>query len=87
MEYGHLLSDDADYALKAVNFSKRVVDINEFLDQSKLQPGEASIHKIVTYQDSCHLANVQKVKDAPRNLIKSIGGVDFCELKGSNVCC
>jgi len=86
-EYGHLLSDDPDYASKAVDFSKRVVDINEYLDQAKLQPGETSIPKTVTYQDSCHLANVQKVKDAPRNLIKSIDGIDFCELKGSNICC
>ena len=86
-EYGHLLSDDPDYASKAVDFSKRVVDINEYLDQAKLQPGETSIPKTVTYQDSCHLANVQKVKDAPRNLIKSIDGIDFCELKGSYICC
>jgi len=86
-EYGHLLSEDPNYAGKAVNFSKRVVDINEYLLQSKFHPGETSIPKRVTYQDSCHLANVQKVKDAPRNLIKAIEGVEFCELKSSNICC
>ena len=27
------------------------------------------------------------MKDAPRDLIKAIKGVEFCELKGSNICC
>ena len=54
-EYGHLLSDDPDYASKAVDFSKRVVDINEYLDQAKLQPGETSIPKTVTYLSLIHI--------------------------------
>jgi glycolate oxidase iron-sulfur subunit len=86
-EYGPLLADDPEYSSKAANFSKRVIDINEYLIGTQLQPGESGVRRAVTYQDSCHLANVQKVRDAPRNLLKSIQGVDFCELKQSNICC
>ena len=86
-EYGPLLADDPEYSLKAANFSKRVVDINEYLDGTQLRLGESSVPRVVTYQDSCHLANVQKVRDAPRNLLKAIRGIDFCELKESNICC
>ena len=86
-EYGPLLADDPEYNSKAADFSKRVVDINEYLNGTQLQPGESGVPRVVTYQDSCHLANVQKVRDAPRNLLKSIQGVDFCELKESNICC
>ncbi|HIA75578.1 MAG TPA: (Fe-S)-binding protein [Dehalococcoidia bacterium] len=86
-EYAPLLADDPEYSSRAASFSKRVVDINEYLNGIQLLPGEFSIPRVVTYQDSCHLANVQKVRDAPRNLLKSIQGVDFCELKGSNICC
>jgi glycolate oxidase iron-sulfur subunit len=86
-EYGPLLADDPEYSSKAANFSKRVVDINEYLDGTQLQPGEFGVPRVVTYQDSCHLANVQKVRDAPRNLLKSIQGIDFSELKESNICC
>ena len=86
-EYGPLLVDDPEYSSKAANFSKRVVDINEYLNGTELQLGESAVSRVVTYQDSCHLANVQKVRDAPRDLLKSIEGVDFCELKESNICC
>ena len=86
-EYGPLLADDPEYSSKATNFSKRVVDINEYLNGTELQLGESVVPRVVTYQDSCHLANVQKVRDAPRDLLKSIEGVDFCELKEANICC
>ena len=72
----------ADWALKWISdksdFSKRVIDINEYLIGTQLQPGESGVRRAVTYQDSCHLANVQKVRDAPRNLLKAIQGIDFC---------
>ena len=86
-EYGPLLADDPEFSLKAANFSKRVVDINEYLDGTQLRLGESGVPRVVTYQDSCHLANVQKVRDAPRNLLKAIQGIDFCEMKESNICC
>ena len=52
-----------------------------------MKSGTIAKKRVVTYQDSCHLANVQKIRSAPRELLNSIPGVDFCELKGSNICC
>src|SRR5690606_7254902 len=42
---------------------------------------------IVTYQDSCHLRNVQGVHEEPRILLKSIPGITFVELEGYDTCC
>ena len=39
------------------------------------------------YQDSCHLRNVQKVQEEPRILLKSIPGVTYIEMEGSDRCC
>ena len=42
---------------------------------------------MVTYQDSCHLGNVQGIKQAPREIIRRLPGVEFKELKDSNIWC
>lgn len=72
---------------KARGFESRVVDIHEFLADLPLKRPAARLDKRVTYQDSCHLANVQGIKDQPRELIKCINGIDFVEMPGSEICC
>ena len=41
----------------------------------------------VTYQDSCHLLHGQKIREAPRQLLKAIPGVELVELPYSDICC
>jgi glycolate oxidase iron-sulfur subunit len=41
----------------------------------------------VTYQDSCHLLHGQKIREAPRRLIRSIPGVEFVEMRLADNCC
>jgi glycolate oxidase iron-sulfur subunit len=86
-EYGHLLQGDAEYAERAEQFSHNVKDVHEFLVDLPFIPPTGRIDKRVTYQDSCHLANPQRITDAPRTLLKSIPGVEFVEMEKSNVCC
>jgi glycolate oxidase iron-sulfur subunit len=45
------------------------------------------LEAIVTYQDSCHLAHGQKIKDAPRKILQSIPGVEYRELPQADICC
>ena len=86
-EYGHLLEDDPDYAERASRFSGTVKDVHEFLVDLPFTPPTASVDKRVTYQDSCHLANAQRVTDAPRAILTSIPGVELVEMERSDVCC
>ncbi len=86
-EYHELLAHDAAYREKAERFSRSVRDVTEFLaahgiDEAQLGPVNAR----VTYQDSCHLAHAQRVKESPRQLIRAIPGVEFVEL-ASDRCC
>ena len=86
-EYGHLLRGDAGYAAKAEAFSESVKDIHEFLAALPAAPPKASLPYRVTYQDSCHLSNAQRITAAPRQLLRSIPGVEFVELPNASKCC
>ena len=86
-EYGHLLVDDPVYASRAQEFSRRVMDIAEYLDLIGLDPGMGHLEVKVTYDDPCHLLHGQGIKAAPRNLLRSIPGLQLVELREADRCC
>ena len=45
------------------------------------------LHDRVTYQDSCHLLHGQKIREAPRKLLRAIPNLEFVELPYSEICC
>lgn len=86
-EYGELLEHDPAYAAKANQFSSRMKDVTEFLAGIELVPGMSELPVTVTYQDSCHLAHGQKIRAAPRKLLRAIPGLTFKEMPQSDLCC
>jgi Fe-S oxidoreductase len=86
-EYDHLLKDDPEYLERAHRFSGMVKDVHQFLYELPLDPPRASLDYRVTYQDSCHLSNGLRVTGPPRELLKSIPGVELVELANSGICC
>ncbi len=86
-EYGELLAEDPQYAAPARDFSALARDINEFLAAIELNPAMGRVDADVTYQDSCHLAHAQKIRSAPRKLLKQVPGVRLKEMRNSDVCC
>ena len=86
-EYEELLEHDARYSEKAKAFTSKVKDVNEFLAALPLVPPKTGFKKRVTYQDSCHLAHAQRIKEAPRKVLSSIPGVEFSEMRNSDRCC
>ena len=60
---------------KALAFRGKMRDVTEFLDELGLSRLWANCPLRVTYQDSCHLAHGQKIREAPRRLIRAIPGV------------
>jgi len=87
VEYDQLLAEDPDYAEKAKEFVKKVRDISQVLVEADRLPFQETIDEIVTYQRSCHMTNVQKVKNEPLQLIKSIPGIQLVEMERPNMCC
>lgn len=86
-EYGELLAGDPAYARKARVFAALVRDVTEFLGSLELNGGMGPVNAAVTYQDSCHLAHGQKVRVAPRDLLRKVPGLEFRELRGADLCC
>ncbi len=85
-EYDKLLADDPEWAERARAFSSRCRDFSELVEQLGPVP-MGDMTGTYTYQDSCHLRNVQKVAVPPRNLLKSMPGARFVELPEADRCC
>jgi glycolate oxidase iron-sulfur subunit len=86
-EYGELLEHDPSYAGKARKFAAQMKDISEFLASISLNTNLGRLEQTVTYQDSCHLAHGQKIRSAPRWILRAIPGITFREMPLSDLCC
>jgi glycolate oxidase iron-sulfur subunit len=85
-EYGDLLAEDPAYAEKAKRFAAKMKDVTEFLVELGLCPPARKLSARVTYQDPCHLAHGQKVRSAPRELLRA-AGAELVEMPHSDHCC
>ena len=93
-EAGHLLHEDVAVD-EARSFSERVRDVSEVLAELGLpagatplaSPREPSRPLRVGYHDPCHLAHAQKVRAAPRTLLRGLAGVELVDLPNSDWCC
>ncbi|WP_093783200.1 (Fe-S)-binding protein [Actinacidiphila guanduensis] len=87
-EYGHLLRDEgADWPRRAAELAAKVRDIAELLDEIGPVAPRHPLEVTVAYQDACHLAHAQGVRDQPRRLLRSVPGVQLRELPEAEICC
>ncbi|MFC2063470.1 (Fe-S)-binding protein [Chloroflexota bacterium] len=86
-DYDKLLSEDPVWAERAMEFSKKVRDISEFLMSIPLEKPKGRIERRVTYHDPCHLRRGQGIWKEPRALLKMIPGLEFVELPEADWCC
>ncbi len=83
-EYGELLAQDA----RAAVFAGKVRDITEFLAALGLRnDGLRALPASVTYQDACHLAHGQRIRSAPRELLRAVPGLKLIEMPHADQCC
>jgi glycolate oxidase iron-sulfur subunit len=86
-EYGELLANEPAYAQRARAFSAKVRDVNEYLVTLEPRAPRGPIRKRVAYHDACHLAHAQRVREAPRTLLRSIPGLELIEIPRGEMCC
>ena len=87
-EYGQLLADDPHWAARARAFSVRVRDVTELL--ASLGPPRAPRHPLairVAYHDACHLAHAQGIRQPPRDLLRTIPGLELVPFAEQEICC
>jgi len=86
-EYDHLFSTHELEHAQARAFAAKTRDVAEFLADLGLTAKLGPLRLRVTYQDSCHLLHGQKIREAPRKLLRGIPDLDFVELPHSEICC
>ncbi|MGZ6029996.1 MAG: (Fe-S)-binding protein, partial [Myxococcaceae bacterium] len=65
----------------------RVKDLTEWLAEVGLPEPKHEVNMRVSYQDACHLAHAQRIRKQPRDLIRSVPGVELVEMRHPDICC
>ena len=86
-DYEELFRDEAEYSERAKKVAALTRDIHELLVEYDFEPPTGVLDVTVTYQDPCHLLNVQRITEAPRQILSSIPGLKLVELKEPAICC
>lgn len=85
-EYGELLAADGRFASRAHNFSMRVRDVSELVAARALH-GSLQRPLRVAVHDPCHLCHAQRIREAPRTMLRAINGITLVPLGESDTCC
>jgi glycolate oxidase iron-sulfur subunit len=86
-EYAQLFRPEEPEYAAATEFEKRVRDVSEFLDELGLTARLGKLPLRVTVQDSCHLLHGQRIREAPRRLLRRIPGLELVEMPLADQCC
>jgi len=86
-EYASLLAGDEEWAERARAFSAKVRDISEFLVEVSYSERLGALRRRVTYHEPCHLVRGQGISAQPRQLLRSIPGIELVEMNESDWCC
>ncbi len=88
--YDRLLADDAVYAPRAREWSRKLRDIHEWLVETGYRPPArrpGAAGAVVTYVESCHLNHGQRVSVQPRTILRSLPGLELRECAEASWCC
>jgi glycolate oxidase iron-sulfur subunit len=86
-DYGHVLRDEPDWAERAQRFAAKVRDVTELLAEAGPRAAREPLPIKVAYHDACHLAHAQRVRQQPRDLLRSIPGLELIEPEEWQLCC
>lgn len=86
IEYDQLFKNDDTWEKRAWEFAEKNVDISVILNQLTL-PFKKELQRVVTYQPSCHMSNVQRRVNEPLQLLQSIPGIEYIEFPKQHMCC
>jgi glycolate oxidase iron-sulfur subunit len=86
-DYGHLLRDDPAWHERAKRVASRARDVHELLGAVEPRAPRGRVELKVAYHDACHLAHAQGVRSQPRELLRSIPGIELVEPAEWELCC
>jgi L-lactate dehydrogenase complex protein LldE len=88
VHYPELFADDPGILPRVQRLAEHSWELVSFLvDICGMQAVAAGWGRRVTYHDACSGLRELGVKDQPRRLLASVGGLSLTELPGAEVCC
>jgi glycolate oxidase iron-sulfur subunit len=85
-EYGHLLSEDPDFAERASRLAGSVQDVQELLAEVGPREG-APVPCSVAYDHPCHLIHAQGIETAPLTVLAAVPETEVRVVEGASECC
>lgn len=76
----------ADFANKIKHITEFLVDVLKLSASAYVPPPEVKGKK-VTWHDPCHLSRHMGIRDQPRQILKSIPGIEYVEMPDADRCC
>jgi glycolate oxidase iron-sulfur subunit len=73
--------------LKDAELDLPVKDVSEVLAERVARAVRHPLELRVAFQDSCHLAHAQRIREQPRALLRAIPGVELVEPAEQAICC
>jgi glycolate oxidase iron-sulfur subunit len=86
-EYVGLFENEPEYQKLAKQIAEKVKDISSFLIEIGFKKEMGEIKARVTYHDPCHGVRFLNVQEAPREILKSIPGIELIEMNEADMCC
>lgn len=86
--YPELFKDDPDLLPRATALAAKTHELVSFLHNTLgITSIKAKLEATVTYHDSCSGLRELNVQNEPRQLLKSMEGLNLVEMKDADVCC
>jgi len=85
-DYGYLMQNEDQWATAASELSGIVKDVSEVIDMLGLPEKVSGSGIRVAYEDACSLVHGQKIRVAPRELLRD-AGFDVVEVPDGHLCC
>jgi glycolate oxidase iron-sulfur subunit len=85
-DYGFLLRNDSEWAVKARRVSELTRDITEVMAELPLAPLAAIKRPVVAYHSACSMQHGQKLSEPPRELLNA-AGFELREIAEGHICC
>ena len=86
--YPTLFETDSELAARAASLAERTYELVSFLtDVRGLRAVDTEYPRRVTYHDACSGLRELGIERQPRDLLKSIRGLEIVELEGKETCC
>jgi glycolate oxidase iron-sulfur subunit len=90
-DYSHIAHEvapqDQAQLERLEKFSRKVMDISEFLMRLGPIKPQGEVKLRATYHDACHLVHAQKIREQPRDLLALVSGLELVPLVESEICC